>query len=181
VRRRRPPSRSGTVAGWQVAPRPGHATISAEARLHHADRVPRRGTSSCQYRAKSSQDFEYASDFNDASPNETNIMTHTLARAVTPGEPWRRVSLDASACSVVGPSVTRAQFRPLERAAPGLRRRHAEPAAPHELHRVQIRFRARDVGGAAPPSQSRRPSSTPGLSPSSDMRPLRRSMLPKAS
>src|SRR5215475_11859035 len=41
------------AAGWQVAPLPGHATISAGARSHHADRALRRGTSSCRYRCRS--------------------------------------------------------------------------------------------------------------------------------
>jgi hypothetical protein len=53
LRQRRPPSRSGTVAGWQVAHRPGRATISVEARSHHADPAPRRETGSCQYRCRS--------------------------------------------------------------------------------------------------------------------------------
>jgi hypothetical protein len=42
-----PLSRSGMPADWRAAPPPSHVTTSAAARLHRADRGPRRETSSC--------------------------------------------------------------------------------------------------------------------------------------
>jgi hypothetical protein len=48
ARQRRLPSRLGTPTDWRAAPPPDHATTFVAARSHHADRGPRRGTSSCR-------------------------------------------------------------------------------------------------------------------------------------